>query len=248
MDADFTKAGFVADVVNKWLQNLVLRCAKGETVRDYFAIAVIGYGETAVSLIGGGILEPISRLATTPLRVEDRRRKVDDGAGGLVEMNVKFPVWVDAAANGRTAMREALALAHRAAQRMGRLHPDSFPPTIVNITDGQSTDGDPRESAASLRALRTNDGEALLFNCHITGEGGRPSLYPASVEGLPDDTAAMLFEMSSLLPVAISEGAAAAGYPLNEGARGFGYQVDAAAFVSFLDIGTRASNLPVVVE
>jgi len=36
----------VADAINKLLQNLVIKCAKEEGVRDYFNVAVIGYGAT----------------------------------------------------------------------------------------------------------------------------------------------------------------------------------------------------------
>lgn len=248
MDASFTKAGFVADVVNKWLQNLVLRCAKGESVRDYFDIAVIGYGEAAAPLLGRGGLQPLSQIAGAPLRVEDRKRKVDDGAGGLVEMNVKFPVWVDAQASGRTAMRAALMEAHRLLATWVGTHDGSFPPTVVNITDGQGTDGDPRDAATTLRSLATDDGEVLLFNCHISGAGGRPVLYPTSVEDLPNAFAEALFEMSSPLPEAILKSAREFGHALLDGARGFAYQGDAAAFVSFLEIGTRGNNLPVVIE
>ena len=42
--ADQSKAQAVADAVNRVLQNLVLRCAKADQVRDYFQVGVIGYG------------------------------------------------------------------------------------------------------------------------------------------------------------------------------------------------------------
>lgn len=249
LDATFSKATFVADVVNKWLQNLVLRCAKGDTIRDYFEVAVIGYGERVQFPVGSsGLLEPISKIASSPLRIEDRKRKVDDGVGGIVEMNVKFPMWVEAKAAGQTPMVAALHAAQGSLRDWTAAHPESFPPIVVNITDGQVTDGDPREISSAIKALSTNDGPVLVFNCHISGEGGRPSLYPSGVGDLPDSYADVLFQMSSELPASIAQGATAAGYQVGEGARGFGYQVDAAAFVSFLEIGTRASSLPMVVE
>ena len=34
-----------------------------------------------------------SALANNPLRVEQRTRRVDDGAGGLIEQKFKFPAW-----------------------------------------------------------------------------------------------------------------------------------------------------------
>lgn len=38
------KAEGVADSINRLLQNLVLKCAKGDGIRDYFHVGVIGYG------------------------------------------------------------------------------------------------------------------------------------------------------------------------------------------------------------
>ena len=47
-------------------------------------------------------LAPISEIAKNPLRVEQRTRKVDDGAGGIMEQKFKFPVWFEPVAQGKT--------------------------------------------------------------------------------------------------------------------------------------------------
>ncbi|PYS50746.1 MAG: hypothetical protein DMG13_20405, partial [Acidobacteria bacterium] len=39
-----TKAQCVADALNRLLQNLVIKAAKAEGVRDYFWVSAIGYG------------------------------------------------------------------------------------------------------------------------------------------------------------------------------------------------------------
>ena len=39
-----SKADGVADAVNRLLQNLALKCAKSDGIRDYFHVGVIGYG------------------------------------------------------------------------------------------------------------------------------------------------------------------------------------------------------------
>ena len=38
------KAEGVADAINRLLQNLALKCAKSDGIRDYFHVGVIGYG------------------------------------------------------------------------------------------------------------------------------------------------------------------------------------------------------------
>lgn len=49
------KADGVADAINKLLQDLVIRCAKEEGVRDYFHVAVIGYGTNVGPGFGGSL-------------------------------------------------------------------------------------------------------------------------------------------------------------------------------------------------
>src|SRR5580692_5659832 len=88
------KSEGVADAINRLLQNLVLKCAKSDGVRDYFHIGVLGYGRDVKSVLTGSsetqVLMPISPIANSPLRVEQRKRMVDDGAGGLVEQTFRF--------------------------------------------------------------------------------------------------------------------------------------------------------------
>src|SRR5215471_10411615 len=97
------KADGVADAINRLLQNLVIKCAKSEGVRDYYFVGVIGYGAEVGPAFGGALagqeLVPISQVADQPARVEVRVKKVDDGAGGLVDQSVKFPIWFDPVAH-----------------------------------------------------------------------------------------------------------------------------------------------------
>src|SRR3954463_4485417 len=88
------KSEEVATAINRLLQTLVLRCAKGAEVLDRFHVGVIGYGHTTVGPAFGGplagkVLIPIGTLAAHPLRVEVRSKIVDDGSGGLLEQKVK---------------------------------------------------------------------------------------------------------------------------------------------------------------
>src|SRR5438132_744115 len=73
---DKPKAEGVADGINRLLQNLALKCAKGDGMRDYFHVGVIGYGGRVAWALGGQLagqkLVPISVLANHPLKVEQR--------------------------------------------------------------------------------------------------------------------------------------------------------------------------------
>jgi len=246
-EAGRTKAEGLADAINRLLQNLVIKCAKSEGVRDYFHVGVIGYAEKVGPALGGALagrdLVPISELANLPARVEERQKKVEDGAGGLVEQTVKFPVWLDPVAKGGTPMVQALGAATRVLKTWLADHPDAFPPILINITDGESTDGDPGAAAAELRNLATSDGNILLFNVHLSSTQARPLEFPDNGENLPDKFAKLLYGMSSPLPAYMVEMAGQDGFAVGEESRGFVFNADLVSVIRFLDIGTQPSNL-----
>ncbi|MBS2966979.1 hypothetical protein KGA66_28355, partial [Actinocrinis puniceicyclus] len=121
--------------------------------------------------------------------------------------------------------------------------PGSFPPIVLNLTDGESTDGDPSEAAARLRSLATADGPVLLFNLHVSNGSATPVVFPDRDDSLPDAFARLLFGMSSVLPPHMKSYAAGEGLPVSDASRGFVFNADIASVVQFLDIGTRATDL-----
>src|SRR5262249_27621693 len=153
----------------------------------YFHIGVVGYGSRVGSAFGGPLagrdLVPVSEIADNPLRLEQRTRKVDDGAGGLVEQTVKFPVWVEPVADGNTPMCRALGRAQDLHRESTGRSPQCFPPIVLNISDGEANDGDPEAVAQALECLTTPDGNVLLFNVHISSRPERPVEFPDDEQG-----------------------------------------------------------------
>lgn len=237
----------VADAINNLLFNLTIKCAKSEGVRDYYHVGVVGYGEKVGAALGGELsgkeLAPISKIADSPARVEERTKKVDDGAGGIIEQKVRFPIWFRPVSKGGTPMSEALKRAHDIIEKWIGEHPDCFPPIVINITDGESTDGSPLKAAESLTALQSSDGNVLLFNVHLSSRSGAPFEFPGSESELPDQYAKQLFNMSSVLPEHIRTAAQSEGFGVSEASRGFVFNADIISVIRFLDIGTRPSNL-----
>lgn len=247
LETEQTKAQFVADVLNKTLYQLIIRCTRADGVRDYFDVGVIGYGAGIKSGFSGAlssdILHSLSAIEANPLRVEERVKRVPDGAGGLVDQPTKFPVWFDSTANGGTPMTAAMTLAAETIAAWCDAHPDSYPPTIIHVTDGESTDGDPTAVADALKQMGTDDGQCLLFNLHISRSGGQAVVFPSSSSSL-DRFGQMLFNLSSQFPAHLVEGAKDKGYDsVSSESRFFGYKAGYEAVVDFFDIGTRASNL-----
>lgn len=243
---DRPKAAGVADGINRLLQNLALKCAKADGIRDYFHVGVLGYGEKVQWALGGALagqsLVPISAVANNPLRVEQRTRKVDDGAGGLAEQKFKFPIWFEPTAGGKTPMCAALAGAAEAVKTFIGLFPNAFPPLVMNISDGKPTDGNPLAAAETLRNLTTSDGNVLFFNAHLSSTNARPVEFPADEKELADPTAKLLFRMSSALPPKLLEAAKADGFAVVPASRGFVFNADLVSVIRFLDIGTRVAQ------
>lgn len=241
------KADGVADATNKLLQTIVLRCAKEEGIRDYFHVGVIGYGAQVGPAFGGVLagrdLVPISEVGNSPARLDERTREREDGAGGIIKEQIRFPIWFEPVANGGTPMTQVFTRAKDILSNWVRQYPNCYPPIVINITDGESTDGDPTNAARSLRELRTADGEVLLLNAHVSSSSAAPIEFPDSDAGLPDAYAKLLFEMSSPLTSAMRAAALQDGIPTTDGTRGFVFNANMVSVIKFLNIGTRPSNL-----
>ncbi|WP_327069506.1 vWA domain-containing protein [Kitasatospora sp. NBC_01302] len=241
-----SKAIAVADAINRLLFELVVKCGKEDAVRDYFHVAVVGYGETVGSAFGGELhgrdLIPISVVADNPSYMSQQTVLMGDGADGFVEAAQGKPVWVEPVASGGTPMNQALRYAETLVAGWVSAHPGGFPPIVLNLTDGASTDGDPVEAGHAIGTHVTADGPALLFNLHVSMGQQDPVEFPDVESQLPDGFARLIFSMSSVLPDHMREYAKSLGYAASEAARGFVYNGDISSVVQFLDIGTRVTN------
>ncbi len=241
-----------ADAVNRILDAISQRCSQGMDVRDYFHIGLITYGtdgrgrsELRSVLPGTSLEQPFLKVSEVVdvAEVEERQVKESDGAGGVVEVDRKFPVWLRAEAGYGTPMCEALTAASKAIEDWTAQNPDSYPPMVISVTDGDATDGNPEPVAQGIKALKTNDGNTLVYNAHLSEMSAVPVQYPADEDDLPpDEYAVRMFRMSSEFPEPVSALAAELGLPVTEGSRGYVFNADMVALVQFLDIGTRAAS------
>ena len=247
-DATQQKAIGVADTMNRWLQELSIKCAKADGVRDYYHVGVIGYGKKVGPCLSTGSngqpLVPISQIADNPARLEERSKKMPDGAGGMTEQTIRFPVWFDPIADGGTPMCRAASEAEQVLSDWLSQHPDCYPPIVIHITDGEATDGDPTERIRNLTTMSSSDGNVMLFNIHLSANpNASPISFPDSADDLPDDYSRMLFETSSPLTPTMRALAKEHGFSPSESARSFVLNADMVLLVQAIDIGTRPSNL-----
>ncbi len=249
---ELRKMDGAADAVNRILDGISQRCSQGMDVRDYFHAGVITYTtdgsgnpDVQTALPGTSPKEPFLTISQVvdAATVENREVKEPDGAGGLVEVSRKFPVWLRPEAIYGTPMCAALSTASRALHDWILDHPSSYPPMVINVTDGEATDGNPVPLAKEIMAMGTEDGNVLIYNAHLSEMSALPVQYPSDESEVPpDEYAAQMFRMSSEFPAPVVDIAAGMGLPVTQGSRGYVYNADMVALVQFLDIGTRAAS------
>ena len=193
----------------------------------------------ALGTIPFAVIFRITRASVLEVQGEDFVRTAE--AKGLTSTTIRFPVWFDPVAEGGTPMQEALKLAAAVVGPWVAAHQESYPPIVINITDGEPTTGDPTKAARALTSLHSADGDVLLYNVHLSALAAAPVSFPASSAKLPDRYAGLLFSMSSEVPHQIREELSVEGYPAEPGTRGFTFNADAWALLQFLDIGTRVT-------
>ncbi len=247
---EMTMSEAAARIVNGQINDLVLRCIKLEEVRHYYDIAVIGYGESAYSgwggeLAGRDFVSPKELMdnpyKTITIREEKRTRK------GVVIKEVEKVQWVEARHDGSwTHVHKAFDKAKALLDEWMKTHHDKdcYPPTIINITDGEfngATKDMVLQRANELKSMFTNDGNVILFNIHFTANKSEQEVVcPIEKRELNGNSyAETLFEMSSLLPLRYNEDI---GKHLNDERSGrhvaMGVNADATTLIKLMDIGT----------
>lgn len=233
------KCDMVATVLNNLLHEFVKTNTVGHEIKPRADIAVLSYeGNTVHSALGGTLATHpfvnLPELMTNPLRIDIRAKKeVDEDTGAIVEVPIHFPIWVEPMIGTTTPMCEAIRRAGELAEQWAITHMESYPPVVINITDGASTDGDPTPIAHELCQIWTNYGSALLFNCHITNLPDPKVEFPSSEHEIPHDPeklARLLFSLSSFIPAAARNSIQqSTGQPIEAEARGFIFNGDATA-------------------
>lgn len=251
-----SKAAAVAQIINQTLLELVLRCQKGDEIRHYYDIALIGYGgfsdDKANVLWSGGMagktfLSP-AELADAAIRVEEItvQRTI---RGRVMTTTEKRPIWLQAIHRHRTPMKSAICLAESLIEQwlVAQAGKDVYPPTVINITDGVATDATTDELLACcnrLKNLHTSDGHVLLMNIHVSDEQGKTIRFPSKADELgADPYARLLYDMSSDMPASYhADIASLFGLDQRTAYVGMCSNADMDALVKFMNIGTPTQH------
>lgn len=237
-----SKADFATKAVNRAINELILTNSDGTAVKDRCFISIIGYGKSVSELRS----DYLNALADNPLKINKIRKKVPDGAGGLVEIEDEMPIWFESACDNGTPMTEALDVAFDLCQKWIQQKPDNPVPIVLNISDGMPNSKDTAlTSGQKIMNLSCNDGNVLLLNVHIAAGGGVKIIFPNNDSNL-NDHSKFLYNMSSVIPNEYHAAADKAGLPVVQGSKGFIYQADAEYLIKFIQFGSSKKNQDVM--
>ncbi len=247
-----SKAEAVTIIASAILTELIDRCHRIEGLRNYYDVAVIGYGNDTVEMLLGEedfiSIERLARRECTSHRIS-YEVELPNGESRIVEHNTSL--WFEPKAEGNTPMYEALLKALTLVERwcLHEQNRDSFPPIVVNITDGEMSDCNPSELldiSTIIRRQATNDGNTLLLNIHIEPSVKTKALiFPTKEELQGASAATRLFaEASSVMPELFNQDIIRL---KGEGYKppfiGMGYNANILELLSIINIGSRSGPL-----
>jgi len=197
--------------MNAWLAHLVISCSKSDGIRDFFDVAILGYStdEQANPIISSAMIGPLagrdivttSEICDHPVRIDTVTASIpDEDTGEMVAVPQQTPIWIDPVTRGWAPTCSAIVKACELLDAWIAERPDSFPPIVIHLTDGESSDGDPTPYANALKQRATSDGNVLFLNCCLSSVAAGSCLFKGSDEDLSDEHAKRLFAMSSVLP------------------------------------------------
>ena len=228
------KAIEVANAINETIYEVGLRCIEGSEIKNRFEIAVIGYGkeDDGVQSAWEGPLK--NKWVVSIKNIFDYPLGQDNGK----------PIWVRPYHVSNTPMTKAFLNARRLCDdwiKWGN-HAECHPPIVINITDGEATDGgrnfvDLINEVNRLKSLRTNYGQVNVFNIHISDKGGDRILYPNNILS-NDSYQNLLFNLSSNLDENMIRIANQKNYNIGLGSKGYVFNGNASDLINFLNIGT----------
>ena len=241
-DGNDSKIVFASKAVNRVIDTIIQKNYDGESPKNRCFISVIGYNDQVRALTSGYLKE----LDANTIRVDTVKKKKPDGAGGIIEVDYRMPIWLDPSAGGTTDMKGAFDLAQSIISQWIQNKPNSPAPVIINISDGapyyDSKDPDDcmKETidvAKSIMSMSVADGNVLIFNALIKASGNNIA-FPNSIDECTCKEAKFLYEISSPIPDAYKSIAKAKELTIKDGSRGCIFEADGVQLIQLIDFGS----------
>ena len=202
--SDLKIAKQVVNVVNNSIDKIIQMNFDGDAPKNRCFISVIGYNHNVKELCSGWLKD----LDANPLRYETLKKKTPDGAGGIIEVEIKQPVWVEPITqDGATNMLGAFQLAKNLAKKWIEDNSCAPAPVIINISDGMPfyEGKDTRicmqetvSLAKEIMNFSTKDGNVLIFNACYLESNFKEDIFSFNIESF-------ICNISSYIPLGMSE-------------------------------------------
>ena len=236
-----SKAEAVAYTTNTLLAELLDRCRRTDGLRNYYDVAVLGYGNDKVTpLLDSDDFLSIPQLARALEKIECEPYEAEE-----YKLHHK---WIKPHAEGNTPMYEAMLTIRNMLHKWcgDENNQASFPPVVINITDGEASDcndSDLHDICEQIRRTATADGNTLLLNIHISSDSRLPSIiFPMSDELVSaGHYAHLLAGCSSIMPASFNSAIAELkGVGAVPPYYGMGYNATVVELLSIINIGSRS--------
>lgn len=243
------KAEFTSLVINNAITELIHTNSSGDKIKDRVFISLIGYGGNGGNSVDDIRSDYLSSFAGQPKRIDKIKKKISNGAGGLVEIDDEIPIFIDPISRGLTPMGDALSFAKELIQGWLKKKPDNPAPIIINISDGlpyNGVHGEEKTKALSVSKeimnIISQDGNPLIFNVHIGTGRGETNKFSASLSELSDEQAKFLFNISSEVPDSYKQAALKHEFPVKDDSRGFISNAVPEEFIQFINFGSTGGT------
>ena len=148
-------------VINSMIQHAIYINFNGAQVYNKCYIHILGYNGY-VKLLRSGNLED---FACHPLRVLDQERLINDGAGGVIKINCKKPIWVDPyCCRQKSCLLDAIEGTRNFINQTIEFHREVPAPIVFNISKECSADSKLTDAINRLKDIKVHDGSLLFVN------------------------------------------------------------------------------------
>lgn len=191
------------DAANEILKTLSTKQCLGIAVDA----AIISYGlgsdgqpdirRTFEGPLAGKSIVRNSDLPDNAIRVEESVTEIPNGAGGLITVKKKTPVYFDVEPTAASSPEPAFTAAAEVIGEWYAEHPTGFPPIVLHLTRGEASPSDTAAAAESLKRGSASTGPVVLHH-HILTEGpSKSAMFPSSDSDCEGDSLKALWNSSS---------------------------------------------------
>lgn len=241
-----TRISFASKAINRVINEIIQKNFNGDKPKNRCFITVIGYNHNVKEICSGYLTD----LYSNPIRIDSVKKKMPDGAGGIIEIDTKMPVWVEPIdKDGATNMKGAFEMAKELVSKWMEDKPQNPAPVIINISDGmpyyngQDVSICMRETidvANEIMNLSCEDGNVLIFNAEVGSENGTKVVFPndKSTISSAGTGAEFLYEITSVVPKGYKEAAAKNELPMSDNARGCIFHAEGVDLINLINFGS----------